>query len=60
MNKQELLQDLSTHLAFMLLGYSFVGSEREPLTGWLYVFGFFLMGIAYLAVRVNRSYISQP
>ena len=26
-------------LAFMLLGYSFVGSEREPLTGWLYVFG---------------------
>lgn len=26
-------------LAFMLLGYSFVGTEREPLTGWLYVFG---------------------
>ena len=30
---------LSAGLAFMLLGYSFVGSEREPLTGWLYVFG---------------------
>lgn len=26
-------------VAFMLLGYSFVGTEREPLTGWLYVFG---------------------
>ena len=30
---------LFTGLAFMLLGYSFVGSEREPLTAWLYVFG---------------------
>jgi hypothetical protein len=30
---------LFTGLAFMLLGYSFVGSEREPLTGWLYAFG---------------------
>lgn len=26
-------------LTFMLLGYSFVGTEREPLTGWLYFFG---------------------
>lgn len=26
-------------LAFMLLGYSFVGTERKPLTSWLYLFG---------------------
>ena len=26
-------------LAFMLFGYSFVGTVREPLTGWLYFFG---------------------
>ncbi|MDH3622106.1 MAG: hypothetical protein OER91_14500 [Gammaproteobacteria bacterium] len=32
---------LFTGLTFMLLGYSFVGTEREPLTGWLYVFGVF-------------------
>ena len=26
-------------LAFMLLGYSFSGTDREPLTSWLYTFG---------------------
>lgn len=26
-------------LTFMLLGYSFAGSAREPLTSWLYTFG---------------------
>jgi hypothetical protein len=26
-------------LAYMLLGYSFVGTDREVLTGWLYAFG---------------------
>lgn len=30
---------LMAGLAYMLLGYSFVGSEREPLSGWLYGFG---------------------
>ncbi len=36
-------------LAYMLLGYSFVGSERETLTGWLYgigVVGFLGAGLA--------------
>lgn len=28
-------------IAYMLLGYSFVGSDREALTAWLYVFGVF-------------------
>jgi hypothetical protein len=28
-------------LAYMLLGYSFVGSDREGLTSWLYAFGVF-------------------
>lgn len=26
-------------LTYMLLGYSFVGTDREALTGWLYTFG---------------------
>lgn len=45
-------------LAFMLLGYSFVGSEREPLTGWLYffgVFGFLGAGLALGEWKPNQS-----
>ena len=45
-------------LAFMLLGYSFVGSEREPLTGWLYVFGvggFLGAGFALGEWKPNQS-----
>ena len=35
-------------LAYMLLGYSFVGSDREVLTGWLYTFGVFgFLGAAF-------------
>jgi len=35
-------------LAFMLLGYSFAGSERESLTSWLYTFGVFgFLGAAF-------------
>jgi len=30
---------LLTGLAYMLLGYSFVGTERQALTSWLYGFG---------------------
>jgi hypothetical protein len=30
---------LFSGLAYMLLGYSFTGSDREALTGWLYAFG---------------------
>jgi hypothetical protein len=32
---------LFSGLAYMLLGYSFTGSDREALTGWLYAFGVF-------------------
>jgi hypothetical protein len=35
-------------LAYMLLGYSFVGTDREDLTGWLYTFGVFgFLGAAF-------------
>ena len=30
---------LMVGLTYLLLGYSFVGSDRETLTGWLYTFG---------------------
>jgi hypothetical protein len=49
---------LFTGLAFMLLGYSFVGSERESLTGWLYgigVIGFLGAGLALGEWKPNQS-----
>jgi hypothetical protein len=45
-------------LAYMLLGYSFVGSDREVLTGWLYafgVFGFLGAGFALGEWKPNQS-----
>jgi hypothetical protein len=45
-------------LAYMLLGYSFVGSEREVLTGWLYTFGvigFLGAGFALGEWKPNQS-----
>lgn len=45
-------------LAYMLLGYSFVGSDREVLTAWLYtfgVFGFLGAGFALGEWKPNQS-----
>ena len=45
-------------LAYMLIGYSFVGSDREVLTGWLYtfgVFGFLGAGFALGEWKPNQS-----
>lgn len=45
-------------LTYLLLGYSFVGTEREVLTGWLYTFGivgFLGAGLALGELKPNQN-----